>query len=69
LKQYLKDVFKLLLRPFENWDLTLVYTARYFRSLAYKMDNIPELIEQTVRYIDEFMSQLPIEEKQTKKEE
>jgi hypothetical protein len=32
------------------------------------MDNIPEFIEQTVRYIDEFMSQLPIEDKQTKKE-
>jgi hypothetical protein len=57
------------LQPFENWVLTLEYTGRYFRFIATKTNDIPELIGQTVRLIDEFFAQLPIEDKQTRNEQ
>ena len=68
MRQYLKESFKYLLQPFENYALTLEYTARYFRFLGTKTNDIPELIGQSVRYIDEFFALLSIEDKQTRNE-
>ena len=62
MRAYLKDAFKYLLLPFEKWDLTLDYTGKYFRFQGSRTGDIPELIVQIVRCIDDYIAQLPIEE-------
>ena len=69
MRQYLKDAFKFLLQPLEYWFLTLEYTTKYFKYSANQTNDIPEFIGKTVKYIDEFFAQLPMEDNQTRNEQ